>query len=264
MVIDTDIRHRDAPRGVWLCVLRGLTAVFGICSIAWAFFFVTVNRGEGPLMGAAGDILRGETFGSAKLSELKQQLDTTTIGELRSATSDDVAVIRLRLLEMKLTEGAIQAGSPDLAELDAAFATALSRNPNNSFLWFADYWLARVRSDASNYAVRSLRMSYKTGPNEAWIAQRRNPVALADFSSLPGDLVEQAVSEFVRLVQSGLSQDAANILAGPGWPLHQQLLSRLAPLDEADRYAMARELAHKNLDGASVPGVPDERPSRPF
>jgi hypothetical protein len=180
------------------------------------------------------------------------------------AAADDVAVIRLRLLEVKLQQRAVQAGSPDFADLDSAFAAALSKNPNNSFLWFADYWLGRVQRDATDRGNTLLRMSYETAPNEAWIAQRRNPVALGSFSSLPGDLAEKALSEYVRLVQSGLYGDAANILAGPGWPIRQQLLSRLAPLEEADRYAMARELFYKDLVGVSVPGIPYERPSRPF
>jgi hypothetical protein len=263
-VIDTDIRHRSARRGVWLGVLRGLTAGFGICSIAWAVFFVTVNRVATPLAGAAGNILRGESLDSAKLRELQEQLDATPGEKLRFAAADDVAVIRLRLFEVKLQEKAIQAEGPDFADLDSAFVAALSKNPNNSFLWFADYWLGRVQRDATDRGIKLLRMSYATGPNEAWIAQRRNPVVLANFSSLPGDLAEKALSEYVRLVQSGLYRDAANILAGPGWPIRQQLLSRLAPLDEVDRYAMARELASRDLDGISVPGVPDETPSRPF
>jgi hypothetical protein len=263
-VIDTGIRRKGAPRGFWLGVLRGLIAGFGICSIAWAVFSVTVNRVATPLASAAGNILRGEALDAAKLRELKELLDATPNEQLRLAAADDVAVIRLRLLEMKLQERAIQAGSPDFADLDSAFAAALSSNPNNSFLWFAGYWLGRVQRDATDRGIKLLRMSYETGPNEAWIAQRRNPVALANFSSLPGDLAEKALSEYAGLVQSGLYGDAANILAGPGWPIRQQLLGRLAPLDEADRYAMARELARKNLDGVSVPGVPDERPSRPF
>jgi hypothetical protein len=263
-VTDTDIRHRGAPQGVWLGVLRGLTVGFGICSIAWAVFSAPVNHAEAPFAGAAAGILKAESFDSAMLSELKRQLDSTPADQLRPVGLDDVAVIRLKLFETKLTDGGIRAGNPDFAGLEASFAVALSKNPSNSFLWFANYWLSRVRGDATDRGIKLLRMSYETGPNEAWIAQRRNPVALGSFSSLPQDLSERAFSEFVRLVQSGLYQDAANILAGPGWPIHQQLLSRLAPLDEADRYAMARELAYKNLDGVSVPGIPDERPSRPF
>jgi hypothetical protein len=264
MVIDTGIRPRNAPRDVWLGVLRGLTAGFGICSIAWAVTFVTLNYGEPPLADAAEGILRGEFFDGTKLNELKREFDSAPIDKLRSVALDDMAVIRLRLLEMKLTEGVIQAESPDLADLNAAFAMALSNNPNNSFLWFAEYWLSRVQRDATDRGIKSLRMSYETGPNDAWIAQRRNPVVLENFSSLPEDLAEQGLSEFVRLVQSGLYRDAANILAGPGWPIRQQLLGRLAPLNDFDRYSFAYELVLKNLDGVSVPGVVGERPSRPF
>ena len=259
---DTDIRPSSAPRGIWLGVFRGLIAVFGICSIAWAVFSITVYRAEAPFAGASGDILRGESFDSAKLSELKQQLDSTPADRLRPVALVDVAVIRLRLLEIKMTEGATWEESPEFADVEAAFVAALSKNPSNSFLWSADYWVGRVRGDATDGGIKLLRMSYETGPNEAWVAQRRNPVALGNFSSLPQDLAEHALSEFARLVQSGLYRDAANILAGPGWPVRQQLLSRLAPLDEADRFAMARELNYRQLDGVSVPGI--ERPSRPF
>jgi hypothetical protein len=106
-------------------------------------------------------------------------------------------------------------------------------------------------------------MSYWSGPNEAWIAVRRNPLALSVFVSLPGDLAEQALLEFIRLVRSGLYADASNILAGPGWAIHEQLLSRLAEVDEADRRGLARALRSKDLEGVTVPGV-EERPTRPF
>ena len=59
-----------------------------------------------------------------------------------------------------------------------------------------------------------LRMSYWSGPNEAWIAVRRNSLALGVFPSLPGDLAEQALSEFVGLVRSGLYSACGKY---PGW-----------------------------------------------
>lgn len=264
MGTNTAIRHKRAPRSVWFGILRGLTAGFGICAIAWAAFSLIVDRARAPFEGAADSILRGESFDSKRLGQLRKILDTAPTDLLGPAAVDDVAVIRLRLLEVKSNEGTIQAGSPDLANFRAALVAALSENPNNSFLWLADYWTSRVTGDASDRGINALRMSYETGPNEAWIANRRNRIALKNFHSLPPDLAEQALSEFVRLVQSRLYRDAANILAGPGWPIHQQLLNRLAPLDETDRFAMARELARKDLDGVSVPGIPNDRPSRPF
>ena len=88
-------------------------------------------------------------------------------------------------------------------------------------------------------------------------------MALGVFQSLPNDLAEWALSEFVGLVRSGLYTDASNILAGPGWAIHEQLLGRLVQVGEADRRAFARAIASKDLDGVTVPGV-EQRPSRPF
>jgi hypothetical protein len=264
MGISTGTRSKNAPRGIRFGVIRTLIAAFGICSIAWAVFSIDANRGQAPLGGAVDAILKGEAFDSETLSQFGRQLGSEPADRLRPAALYDLAVIRLRLLEIELNNGPPQAESPDFAELEAALAAALSKDPSNSFLWFVDYWLSRVRPDETGHRIASLRMSYAMGPNEAWIAQRRNPVALENFSTLPPDMAEQAVSEFVRLVKSRLYADATNILTGSGWPLHEKLLSRLASLDEVDRHAMSRELSKKEIDGASVPGIPNERSSRPF
>ncbi len=209
-------------------------------------------------------ILKGQPFDSEKLEGLKQQLGSVPVDQLPPIFLSDAAVIRQKLFEMKLGQGAIQSDAPDIADLNAALQAALSTNPNSSYLWLVDYWLSRLRGDAIYHSSKLLRLSYATGPNEAWIAQRRNPIALEAWQLLPVDLVQQVLSEFARLVQSGLYEDAANIVAGPGWAIHQQLLNAIAPLDESDRHAMARALARKDLDGVSVPGIPNKPPSRPF
>jgi hypothetical protein len=262
MAISTGTRSKDALRGIWLGVIRSLTAGFGICSIVWAVFSIDVNRGRAPFQDAAEAILRGEAFNSEALSEFRKQLGSKPADRLRPAALEDIALIRLRLLEVKLNDGLSQAESSDFADLEAALTAALSKDPNNSFLWFADYWLKQ--RGGTGRGMDSLRMSYLMGPNEAWIAQRRNPVALENFSSLPPDLAEQVVSEFVRLVKSRLYADATNILVGPGWPRREKLLSSLASLNEFDRRAMSRELSRREIEGVSVPGIPNEPLSRPF
>ncbi len=262
MVIDTDTRASRTPRGFRLWLLRSLVAGVGICSILWAFFSFTAYLAGAPFTGAAQDILKGTSFDAAALVELQRQLDSVSVDQARP-TETDMAIVRLKLLEARLAQGALAAGSPEIANVEGKLVAALSRDPGNSFLWFADYWLGRLRGDPIERGSKLLRMSYELGPNEAWVAQRRNPVALLSWASLPPDLIDQVLSEFARLVQSGLEGDAANIVAGPGWPIHQQLLNRLAPLDEADRRAMARALADKDLEGVDVPGL-DEHPSRPF
>jgi hypothetical protein len=108
-----------------------------------------------------------------------------------------------------------------------------------------------------------LRMSYMFGPNEGWIAVRRNPLALAEFPSLPKPIAEQVLSEFAMMVRSGLYQDAANIIASVGRDLRELLLGGLDQVDETHRNDFAKVLEYKKLDEVPIPGV-RRQPARPF
>jgi hypothetical protein len=244
-------------------VRRSFIAIFGICAIAWAIDAILVYRTGAPLADTARRILSGDKFNAAQLSAMKRQLDTAPARPLQASALSSVAVIRLLLLEDQLKAGNRQPSASDLVELQRVVSAALAQSPTSSFMWLTDLWLKRLRGESADGDLNLLRMSYWSGPNEAWIAVRRNPLALGVFPSLPSELAEQALSEFVGLVRSGLYADASNILAGPGWAIHEQLLSRLAQVKEDDRRGFARSLAFKDLVGVTVPGV-DERPSRPF
>jgi hypothetical protein len=245
-------------------VWRGFTAIFGICAIAWAIDVILIYRAEASLAGAAQGILSGDKFSSAQLNAMKRQLEAAPAKPLQASAQSSAAIIRLLLLQDELKAGNRQPTAlPGMADLQTAVSAALAQSPTNSFMWLTDFWLGRLRGDTAGTDLNFLRMSYWSGPNEAWIAVRRNPLVLSVFPSLPSDLTDQALSEFARLVRSGLYTDASNILAGPGWAVREQLLSRLAEVDEVDRRGFARALRSKDLDGVTVPGV-DERPSRPF
>ena len=244
-------------------VRRTLVATFGICAIFWAIDAILIYRSDGALADTAQRILSGGKFNAAQLSAMKRQLDTVPARPLQASALTSAAVIRLLLLEDELKAGRDQPSAADFIQLQMTVRAALAQSPTNSFMWLTDLWLKRLRGESTDGDLNLLRMSYSFGPNEAWIAVRRNPLALGNFKSLPSELAEQALSEFVGLVRSGLYADASSILAGPGWAIHEQLLSRLAQVDEADRRGFARVLASKDIDAVTVPGV-EERPSRPF
>jgi hypothetical protein len=244
-------------------VRRSFVVMFGICAIAWAADAVLVYRAEASLGDVARRVLSGEQFKGAQLSAMKRQLDAAPARPLQASSLTSAAVIRLLLLEDELKAGPRQPSAADFAELQMVVSAVLAQSPTDSFMWLADLWLKRLGGKSTDGELNLLLMSYWSGPNEAWIAVRRNPLALGIFSSLPNELRELALSEFVGLVRSGLYADASNILAGPGWPIHEQLLSRIVQVEEADRRGFAKALAFKDLDGVTVPGV-DERPSRPF
>jgi hypothetical protein len=245
-------------------VWRGFIAIFGICAIGWAIDIIQIYRAEASLADTAQGILSGDKFSSAQLNAMKRQLGAAPSRPRQASALSGAAIIRLLLIQDELKAGNRQpADSLGMADLQTAVSAALAQSPTNSFMWLTDFWLTRLRSDTGDTDLNLLRMSYWSGPNEAWIAVRRNPLALSVFASLPGDLAEQALLEFTRLVRSGLYADASNILAGPGWTIHEQLLSRLAEVDEADRRGLARALRSKDLEGVTVPGV-GEKPTRPF
>jgi hypothetical protein len=242
---------------------RSIVAIFGICAIAWAVNAVLVYRRTTLLAETAQRALSGDRFNATQLSAMKRLLDTAPTETLQASDASNAAVVRLLLLEDELRAGNHQPSTSELVELQMAVRAAIGQSPTNSFMWLTDLWLKRLRGESAEADLNLLRMSYWSGPNEAWIAVRRNPLAMSIFPSLPGDLAEQALSEFVELVRSGLYADASNILAGPGWAIREQLLGRLVAVDETHRRGFARALGSRDIDGVTVPGVP-ERPSRPF
>lgn len=249
----------DMANAVW----RGFSAAFGICAITWAIFVFPAFRAELPLVDAAERFLSGDKFNVAQMGALRSRLQAASTDRLPTPAQSSAAVIRLMLLEdeWRVSNGKLPAA--DVAEFQRVVDAVLAQSPTSSFLWLVDVWLERLRSEGRHIDLNLLRMSYWSGPNEAWIAVRRNPLALSVFSSLPNELAEQAVSEFAGLVGARLYAQAADILAGPGWAIHERLLSRLVDVDEDNRRAFARALATKDLEGVTVPGV-SERPFRRF
>jgi hypothetical protein len=104
-------------------------------------------------------------------------------------------------------------------------------------------------------------MSYALGPEEGWIAEKRNRLALALFEELPPELKAAAVREFSGLVNTGRYGEAADILTGSAWRIRQLLLSSLNSVQERHRQALASILYRRGYD-LTVPGIrqPDPRP----
>lgn len=243
---------------------RFFTSVVGICSIAWAISVLPAYRAEINLADSAHRILSGASYNVEQLNALRRKLDAIQVNTLRSTALNDAEVIRLKLAEAESARGGPQFNS-DLANLQTVVAAAIAGSPSNSFLWLTEYLLQNQRGDATDNGLKFLRMSYLLGPNESWIAIRRNPIALRAFSSLPPEMADQALSEFAGLIRSDFYQEASDILAGPGWAIHEKLLGRLVQVGKVYRSIFARVLASKNLEGAVVPGVElNERRSRPF
>jgi hypothetical protein len=235
---------------------KSAALLFGICAITWAIDVSIVYQKERPLIDIARRIFSGEEYSDAQLNGVIDRTDLTEVRPRQAAAATGDALVRLVLLERKLTitKGGLLSES---TKVKLTVDEALARSPTNSFMWLASYWLKHL-SEGADHDLNLLAMSYRTGANEGWVAAQRNPITLSVFPSLPSELAEQALSEFAGLVRSGFFPAAAQALAGPGWPIHERLLGRLAAVDEDIRRQFARILASKGIDDAVVPGFPNE------
>jgi hypothetical protein len=131
---------------------------------------------------------------------------------------------------------------------------SLACSPADPFLWVVLYWVEINRNGFQPDYLKYLRLSYQLGPNEGWIALKRNGYALAIFQQLPPDLAEMAIAEFATLVDTGFYAETAAILTGPGWPEREMLLSHLKDVSERYKEAFAKAVYKLGYD-VNVPGV---------
>jgi hypothetical protein len=230
--------------------------ILGCLAVAWGLFALPVFWREASLEYAARRIIRGEAY---DLEVLKRQIPVIEMAEnaavCRSAALWSAAVVRLRLVEQSLRDAA---GKPaDLGSLVNSIRHSLSCSPAEPFLWLVLYWAQNVQNGFRPEYLQYLRMSYRLGPYEGWIALKRNPVAFADFERLPADLAQAAVNEFAAILRNGFHREAAEIFSGPAWQVRDVVLPYLGTLSHRERDAFARIVNDRGRDFA----MPDVQPT---
>jgi hypothetical protein len=241
---------------------RMLVCIYGTFAVSWAVFVFPFFSQLSATERIEKYVIAGDAFKSDVLISLKPTLALFGQSKLgRPFALRGTAVIDLRLLEQAFVDG-------DQANIDYLMKSAnqavrksLANSPADPFLWLVLFWLQNSQSGFSSGHLQYLEMSYKLGPNEGWLAVKRNRFALAIFPSLQPDLAEYAIGEFARLVGSSFFDEAAAILVGPGWQIRNSLLLRLENVDEVSRQAFAK-IIYKFGQNLSVPGIqrPEWRP----
>jgi hypothetical protein len=242
---------RSERPGFGVDLARGLIAMLGLGAVVWASSVALFFRWEAPFAQAAAQILAGDVFNTDALKDLDARLEQSSF---RSLVLDKLVIVRLRIVENALS-GAKEAKEGSVSALDSSIRDALANTPVDPFLWLTLTWLDKVRGGVSRVHFRDLEMSYLVGPNEGWIALKRNPFTLGFGSTLPNDLMERSAIEFAGLVRSGFHEEASEILIGPGWHLRETLLQRLRDVPEAARRDFAKKLSEKGVENATVPGI---------
>jgi len=241
---------------------RSLVGGFASLAITWVFFVVPVFWRQSPVENIARHIIAENSFKTESLTSIKSTYsDLERLQGGRASVLSAAAVINLRLLEQAITRSDLKNLDSLMIETDGMIRQSLADAPADPFLWTVLFWLENTRNGFNPARQGYLKMSYSAGPNEGWIAVKRNRIALAIYPSLTPDLAENAVSEFAHLVGSNYFGAAADILEGPGWPIREVLMSGLKDVDDISRQTFAKVIYRRGLD-LSVPGVarPEWRP----
>ena len=214
---------RSAARNV-VVLARIFVVVVGSAAVVWGLVTLPIFWRQSTLERIAQSIIRGESYRRDALAAVFPLVETTEKATFCDANAvRGAAIIRLRIAELGQTENAEEKSDTDIHAAINSVVQALSCSPADSFLWFALYWLKSAQHGFSPEDLKYLRLSYQLGPNEGWIALKRNGVTFAMLQQLPSearaqlaapsssywcdrgvcrpsDFSEIAINEFARLI----------------------------------------------------------------
>jgi hypothetical protein len=232
----------------WELSLRASAIALSLIGIVWGVSEIPAVLQEFAIKKIAGRILVGEAYKPEILLKQASLLESTQKPELcRPSTLRSWAVIRLRLAEISDNSALGPAPVRTNLALDAV-RRSLACSPAAPFFWLALY--ALEPSAPLDY----LTASYRLGPNEGWIALKRNPVAFANFDELSDDLRRMVVQEFVRIVEMDDINDAVKIFVGPAWDQRELILSQMDQVPLRQREQLQAALTGAGYD-VLVPGT---------
>jgi hypothetical protein len=240
----------------YILLARSFVIVVGCLAVWWGIVEFPVFWQESSIEHIADRIVAGAPFKAAILARQVPIINSIERSVYcRPSALRSAAIIQLRMFEVATSTNDRDHIDEQLKSLGNVIRSSLSCSPADPFLWAVLFWMQNKSDGADPAYLKYLRMSYQLGPNEGWIARKRNPITLAIFSALPTDLAEVGVSEFVALVSSHLYSEAGDIITGPGRPIRDLLVARLKDIQEADRSVFANLLYDRGVDDISIPGI---------
>jgi hypothetical protein len=245
-------------------VVRSLIRVFGLGAVAWGVLLLPSFWQQAPLTEVTAQILRGGTYDTQWLLAKARQVETAEQPASCNPTAlHDATILRLAVLDQEIEAGdqtgIVSARTP---VYDSA-RTALTCSPADPLAWLILFWLDAGQNGLRPTNANYLRLSYALGPNEAWIALWRSKLAFLIFTQLPADISDDAINEFIGLIDTfQLHREAAEIFAKASSVAQRSILAQLKAAKPNPRQAFARLLYDRGLD-VNIPGVdvphPDER-----
>jgi len=229
--------------------------------VHWSVFTLPSFWRMVPLQGASDQIVAEERFKPGVLPELLRTASANPSPWIAQSRLSEA----LALLAFTSAQEAVQRTTSDDADGEAKAAAtklraAIALAPQSPFLWVLLYSAETMQNGFDVGQLAYVRVSYALGPNEGWIAMRRNRLSLAVFSALDARMQEAVINEFAELVDSGFVDAAAMNLLTVGWPQKDRLLNGLSEVDIAAKTSLGRRLSAEGIK-VRLPGIEyHERP----
>jgi len=254
----------QVDRAAYVTAARVLLIVLGCAALAWGASVLPGFWRQASMERTAARIVAGDPFKPGVLVDLAPVLEATEKSAYcRPSALRSAAIVRLRLAEQAVASGDRQLVDAQMTSAHDSIRNALSCSPADPFLWLALFGVESTQRGFSAEQLEYIRMSYRLGPHEGWVALRRNHISFALFEQLPSNLAEAAIGEFVALLEAGLYRQAVEIFTGPAWPVRDLILPRLKDVAQRDRRRFADALHGRGYDVA-VPGVDRSAQPRPW
>jgi hypothetical protein len=254
IMIDMAIRNESEahPGAHFSLLVRCFVIGLGAISVWWGVTVFPDYFQESPIDRIATQIIAGDQFRPAIL--VGQQPVIKRIE--KSAYCYPVALRSAAIIRLRMVEAAISGDNQhaDLKSLGNAVRRSLSCAPADPFLWLVLFWVEERENGIRSENLKYLRMSYRLGPREGWIALKRNRVAFWSYKRLPPDLAKNAVDEFIGLIESNFIGLAVDIFIGPAWPERDLILASLIRVPDRQRQNFADALYWSGFN-VNVPGV---------
>ncbi|WP_143105916.1 hypothetical protein [Bradyrhizobium sp. Gha] len=215
--------------------------------------FPVVWRGR-AIEATADLILQGQRFQTADIAAEVARTEADGF-VAKASVRRSLTTLELRLVEDALEQGDRLSLDKRFAALKSAAVALFEVDPADSFFWLIYYWCQLTTEGFSPSQLKLLELSYDLGPNEGWVAIKRNRLALPVMSELPAGMRERVVEEFAGMVAAGLIVDAAASLVSASAPVREKLLAGLGRVPIAERERLARYLTDATTIDVVVPGV---------
>ena len=239
----------------YVLLARSCAVIFGCLAVWWGIVGLPIFWQESSEARISNRIIAGDSFeGEILASQLPIINGIEMSAYCRPEALRSAAIIRLRIAEQDSLAESLDKTNARVNAATDSMRKSLTCSPADPFLWLALYAVYSRQDGNRLEDLRYLMLSYQLGPNEGWIALKRNRIAFANFQGLPPEVSEAAIGEFVALLQSKFYKEAAEEFVGPAWPERELILLRLAHIADQDRQGLADELDKRGYN-INLPGV---------